>query len=883
MDNYNHGRSFLCLGLLFFSYVTTSNAEQASFDGFGAAEFYGQSWGSAALGPQRLGGPLNTYKQSYRFEATSSSAPVKFLWENQNGTGGTSSFYHAGDLVPVTFEIKGDDGFGFPDENGPSFGIAKRDNLLSDPSFLPVFFSNTSALTAGNIYHIVLTNTSPDPVNNFVSTNHLWLQHAESEVDTPASGTGGGNDQYAATDMQWGLTYFGEGYNGSSTGDGDLRWHNREDYIISKDWDYRTARNTPIGEICLANGDCMGQGYINGLSHEATQYKHQQHVQGSEMVRQVFTPQDTLDVNSVALHGWRDGNPSGPLTYTLKECSGAVLATGSMPASEFDEPIIWHNGSAPSNPTWGEAQMTQVTLNAGTQYCLEFSAPPGDAYMFHAMEQGGSGDLFSCETIFCDGYAQESDTNGSNWNDWPTWGTPSKNADLAFFLRVVDGSDTPIITPPDDIGSSTYEDAEDGNTLGWKIYDADPTGADISNLYDTVRDSRVISLKGSSTDNGYRLSNADGSTWQNSEQFVIEWSMQFSESYTVFIDVQTTDGHKFLSYKPDDNDRLGTGEYIYHGLGTSSINGLWQTFTRDLQADLEEAQPGVVIEEVNGFLIRGSGRLDDVKLLNTENAGPLAIETASLSTGLLSVPYNAFIQVSGGKAPYNWTLSNGSLPTGLTLNSATGEISGIPDALGSSTFNVTVADDSQGSINASFTMEVDSGPIDTGVIYENAEDGDTLGWRIYTGNSAGANISNEYDTDWGSQVIVLSGSGQDHGYRLDNADGSIWYNREQFVLQWSMQYSESYTVYIDVQTTDGHKYLYYRPDYNSRLGTDEYIHHGLGTSSINGQWQTFTRDLQADLEEAQPGVVIEEVNGFLIRGSGRLDDVKLLNAESVRR
>ncbi|QUM75962.1 putative Ig domain-containing protein [Moritella sp. 24] len=418
-----------------------------------------------------------------------------------------------------------------------------------------------------------------------------------------------------------------------------------------------------------------------------------------------------------------------------------------------------------------------------------------------------------------------------------------------------------------------YEDAEDGNTLGWRIYSGNSASAIISNVFDTDRGSKVIVLSGLAQDHGYRLGNDDNSNWQNSGQFVLQWSMQFSESYTVFIDVQTTDGHKYLYYRPDDNNRLGTGEYIHHGLGASSKNGQWKTFTRDLQADLEEAQPGVVIEEVNGFLIRGSGRLDDIKLLNAE---PLGIETASLSGGLLSVPYSAFIQVSGGKVPYNWTLSNGSLPTGLTLNSATGEISGTPDTLGTSTFDVTVTDDSQVSISATFTMEVDTELDNTEVVYEDAENGNTLGWRIYSGNSAGASISNTFDTDWDSKVIVLNGSGQDHGYRLGNDDNSTWQNSEQFVIVWSMQFSESYTVFIDVQTTDGHKYLYYRPDDNSRLGTGEYIHLGLGTSSINGLWQTFTRDLQADLEEAQPGVLIEEVNGFLIRGSGRLDDVKLL-------
>ncbi len=46
---------------------------------------------------------------------------------------------------------------------------------------------------------------------------------------------------------------------------------------------------------------------------------------------------------------------------------------------------------------------------------------------------------------------------------------------------------------------------------------------------------------------------------------------------------------------------------------------------------------------------------------------------------------------------------------------------------------------------------------------------------------------------------------------------------------------------------------------------------------MNGQWHTFYRNLQADLEEAQSGLNIIEVNGFYIRGSGRVDDIRLLS------
>jgi hypothetical protein len=54
--------------------------------------------------------------------------------------------------------------------------------------------------------------------------------------------------------------------------------------------------------------------------------------------------------------------------------------------------------------------------------------------------------------------------------------------------------------------------------------------------------------------------------------------------------------------------------------------------------------------------------------------------------------YNAVLSVSGGSAPYHFALQSGSLAEGLTLNSATGSISGIPASEGSYSFEIVVTD-----------------------------------------------------------------------------------------------------------------------------------------------------------------------------------------------
>ncbi len=163
---------------------------------------------------------------------------------------------------------------------------------------------------------------------------------------------------------------------------------------------------------------------------------------------------------------------------------------------------------------------------------------------------------------------------------------------------------------------AVYEDGEDGNTLGWDIYDSDPAGATVTNIYDEQRVSRVIEFTGVGTANGYRLRNADGTYWNDAKMQTISWSMRYSESFVVYIAVQTKNGFRYIYYTPSATSNLGNDTYIHHGLGTGSMNGTWQTVTRNLAYDLKKAQPDNELVAVLGFLIRGSGRVDDIKTLS---------------------------------------------------------------------------------------------------------------------------------------------------------------------------------------------------------------------------------------------------------------------------
>jgi hypothetical protein len=56
----------------------------------------------------------------------------------------------------------------------------------------------------------------------------------------------------------------------------------------------------------------------------------------------------------------------------------------------------------------------------------------------------------------------------------------------------------------------------------------------------------------------------------------------------------------------------------------------------------------------------------------------IKITTESLPAATFEIPYSAGLNATGGAPPYTWSVSRGKLPSGLTLNSTSGAISGTP-------------------------------------------------------------------------------------------------------------------------------------------------------------------------------------------------------------
>jgi peptidoglycan/xylan/chitin deacetylase (PgdA/CDA1 family) len=164
-------------------------------------------------------------------------------------------------------------------------------------------------------------------------------------------------------------------------------------------------------------------------------------------------------------------------------------------------------------------------------------------------------------------------------------------------------------------------------------------------------------------------------------------------------------------------------------------------------------------------------------------------------------------------------------------------------------------------------------------LYENAEDGLTTGWSIIDNSPSGATINNQDDIALNSKVIVLQGNGYDNAYMLGNEvnQSGSWSNTQDFYFQFKLKNTEGFILDLIVQTQNGVRYLRYS-DNDSNLGIEDgiFINNGLGYNAADGEWHTFLRDLNADLKEFEPTNQLLSVDGLIVRGSCRIDDIELL-------
>lgn len=80
--------------------------------------------------------------------------------------------------------------------------------------------------------------------------------------------------------------------------------------------------------------------------------------------------------------------------------------------------------------------------------------------------------------------------------------------------------------------------------------------------------------------------------------------------------------------------------------------------------------------------------------------------SATFPPATVNQSYASLISVSGGKAPYRFSLASGTLPSGVHIDSTTGAVGGVPNTAGIFSFSVQVTDAANSTSSNSFRLPV---------------------------------------------------------------------------------------------------------------------------------------------------------------------------------
>ena len=128
--------------------------------------------------------------------------------------------------------------------------------------------------------------------------------------------------------------------------------------------------------------------------------------------------------------------------------------------------------------------------------------------------------------------------------------------------------------------------------------------------------------------------------------------------------------------------------------GVDTLITVWNDSREDDVSFIVSGQPSMLRFDIDDWILRE---------VSSENYS-LNIVTTELPNGDPNEQYDAVIEARGGDEPYAFSVSDGELPTGLSLDSETGEISGIPTEEGEFDFTVECTDANDYTDDQAYTL-----------------------------------------------------------------------------------------------------------------------------------------------------------------------------------
>ncbi|MEM3428224.1 MAG: putative Ig domain-containing protein, partial [Nitrososphaerales archaeon] len=159
------------------------------------------------------------------------------------------------------------------------------------------------------------------------------------------------------------------------------------------------------------------------------------------------------------------------------------------------------------------------------------------------------------------------------------------------------------------------------------------------------------------------------------------------------------------------------GEYYSASLSATGGSGgyTWSLYYSDLPSNLTLSPSGTISgtpTTANSYSftvqVKDSANNTATKSFSITITSNLTITTSSLPNGTVGQSYSATLQTTGAYGSVTWTITSGSLPSGVTLNNSTGVISGTPTVSGPFNITVQAKDSGNNSTTKSFSFTINS-------------------------------------------------------------------------------------------------------------------------------------------------------------------------------